>query len=152
MTIYQILRLLFQETILSEEQYKKLTWEEETRPISIHWEVRIFLLLGISFLCGGLGTLVYKNIETIGHQAIIGLIMPIEWALTLAGIAFLALAYFLMHYLKTPRHGFSYLPQRNKNNLIEALVVNQFLQQTPSTASDDSVKYGGGDFGASGDF
>jgi hypothetical protein len=44
MTIYQTLRLLFQETILSEEQFKKLTWEEEIRPVSIHWEVRIFLL------------------------------------------------------------------------------------------------------------
>jgi hypothetical protein len=75
MTIYQTLRLLFQEAILSEEQYKSLTKEEQTRPMSIHWEVRIFLLLGISFLCGGLGTLVYKNIDTIGHQAIIGLIV-----------------------------------------------------------------------------
>jgi Predicted membrane protein (DUF2157) len=74
MTIYQTFRLLFQEAILSEEQFKTLTEEEKTRPMSIHWEVRIFLLLGISFLCGGLGTLVYKNIDTIGHQAIIALI------------------------------------------------------------------------------
>jgi hypothetical protein len=115
-----------------------------------------YLIFGIKnkdrvlWIMGGLGVvasiLTYRNYHAI---------MPIEWALTLAGIALLSLAYFLIHYLKTPRHGFSYLPQRNKNNLIEALVVNQFLQQTPSAASDDSVKYGGGDFGgggASGDF
>jgi hypothetical protein len=115
-----------------------------------------YLIFGIKnkdrmlWIMGGLGiiasVLTYRYYHTI---------MPIEWALTLAGIAFLALAYFLIHYLKTPRHGFAYMPQRNKNNLIEALVVNQLLQQTPSNASDDSVKYGGGDFGgggASGDF
>ena len=74
MTIYQTLRLLFQEAILSDEQFSTLRQAEENRPVSIHWEVRIFLLLGITFLCGGLGTLVYKNIDTIGHQAIIALI------------------------------------------------------------------------------
>jgi hypothetical protein len=74
MTIYQTVRLLYKEAILSEEQFKILSQEEATRPMSIHWEVRIFLLLGITFLCGGLGTLVYKNINTIGHQAIIALI------------------------------------------------------------------------------
>lgn len=74
MTIYQTLRLLFQEAILSDEQFKTLSQEETTRPVSVHWEVRIFLMLGIGFLCGGLGTLVYKNIDTIGHQAIIALI------------------------------------------------------------------------------
>ncbi|MGL4631132.1 MAG: DUF2157 domain-containing protein [Leadbetterella sp.] len=38
---------------------------------SLFWEVRILLGLGIGLLTGGLGTLIYKNIDSIGHQAII---------------------------------------------------------------------------------
>lgn len=74
MTISQTLRLLLEKAIISTEQFDILQKEEQTQPISIHWEVRILLLAGISFLSGGLGVLVYKNIETIGHQVIIGLI------------------------------------------------------------------------------
>lgn len=116
----------------------------------------IYLILGIKnkdrilWIMGGLG--IAASILTYRHYHSI---MPIEWALTLAGMAFLALAYCLMHYLKTPRNGFVYAPQRNKKSLIEALIINQVLQQTVAGAPDDSVKYGGGDFGgggASGDF
>ena len=74
MTIFKTLELLFEKAILSPEQYESLKNEEQTRPISIHWEIHLFLLAGISFLSAGLGILVYKNIDTIGHQAIIGLI------------------------------------------------------------------------------
>lgn len=116
----------------------------------------VYLIFGIRnkdrilWIMGGLG--IAASVLTYRHYHSI---MPIEWALTLAGIAFLALAYFLMTYLKTARNGFIYLPKRNKNGLIEALVINQVLQQTAAGAPDDSVKYGGGDFGgggASGDF
>jgi hypothetical protein len=114
-----------------------------------------YMILGIKnkdrilWIMGGLG--IAASILTYRHYHSI---MPFEWALTLAGIAFLALAYFLMHYLKAPRNGFVYAPERHKNSLIEALVINQLVQQTPA-APDDSVRYGGGDFGgggASGDF
>jgi hypothetical protein len=76
-------------------------------------------------------------------------IMPIEWALTLAGIALLALAIFLMKYLKTPQNGFVYQPKKNKNNLIESLIVNQFMPQTPQNR-EGGVEFGGGDFGGGG--
>jgi hypothetical protein len=103
----------------------------------------------ILWIMGGLG--VASSVLTYRHYHSI---MPIEWALTLAGMVFLALGYFLMHHLKTPRNGFVYAPERHKNGFIEALVVNQLTQQTSATP-DDSVRYGGGDFGgggASGDF
>ena len=74
MTISQTLRLLLEKAIISTEQFDILQKENQTQPISVHWEVRILLLAGISMLSGGLGILVYKNIDTIGHQAIIGLI------------------------------------------------------------------------------
>jgi hypothetical protein len=76
-------------------------------------------------------------------------VMPIEWALTLAGMALLALAILLMRYLKNPRNGFVYQPKKNKNNLIESLTVNQFLPQSPQN-TEGGVELGGGDFGGGG--
>lgn len=77
-------------------------------------------------------------------------IMPIEWALTLAGIVVLALAVYLIKYLKTPKHGFVYLPNASKTNFIESLVMNQLLQQATHTTTEESIKYGGGDFDGGG--
>jgi Predicted membrane protein (DUF2157) len=74
MNISHTLRLLFEKAIISPEQHAILKKEDEMRPVFLHWEIRVLLLAGISFLSTGLGILVYKNIDTIGHQAIIGLI------------------------------------------------------------------------------
>jgi hypothetical protein len=74
MTILQTLDLLSEKEILSTEQHALLKKEAETRPISLHWEINILLMAGISLLTTGLGVLIYKNIDTIGHQAIIALI------------------------------------------------------------------------------
>ena len=74
MTIFQSLKWFAEKDILSPEQYALLKQDAETRPISIHWEIHLFLLAGISMLSTGLGILIYKNIDTIGHQAIIALI------------------------------------------------------------------------------
>ncbi len=74
MTFSQTLQYLVEKAIISSEQSDVLKKEDATRPISIHWEIRVLLLAGISFLCGGLGVLVYKHIDTIGHQVIIGFI------------------------------------------------------------------------------
>jgi hypothetical protein len=37
----------------------------------VQWELKTILYLGVLLLSGGLGILVYKNIDTIGHQAIL---------------------------------------------------------------------------------
>jgi len=47
---------------------------EPLKTFSIYWEIRTLLYLGILFLTSGLGILVYKNIDTIGHQTILALI------------------------------------------------------------------------------
>lgn len=38
---------------------------------SLYWEIKIILYLGVLLLSSGIGILVYKNINTIGHQAIL---------------------------------------------------------------------------------
>ncbi len=56
---------------IDEEQYKHIEFFENNRLFSIHWELRTILYLGILLLSAGIGVLVYLNIDTIGHQAIL---------------------------------------------------------------------------------
>lgn len=74
---------LQKEGLISEESLNRIREKESSRLFSLHWEIRLVLYLGIMLLSGGLGVLIYKNIDTIGHQAILGLI-----ALTGAGCYF----------------------------------------------------------------
>lgn len=60
--------------ILSEEQSDNISRFELSKPLSIHWELRVILYLGVTLLSTGLGILVYKNIDTIGHISIIAAI------------------------------------------------------------------------------
>ena len=48
--------------------------EQSNRLFSLYWETRLLLYLGVLLLTGGLGILVYKNIDTIGHQAVLAFI------------------------------------------------------------------------------
>ncbi len=47
---------------------------EAGRLFSLYWELRLLLYLGVLLLTGGLGILVYKHIDTIGHQAVLAFI------------------------------------------------------------------------------
>ncbi|MCC7301518.1 MAG: DUF2157 domain-containing protein [Bacteroidia bacterium] len=59
--------------IIGDEQKNTLDDLEITHPLSIHWELRVILYLGVTLLSTGLGILIYKNIDTIGHHVIIAL-------------------------------------------------------------------------------
>lgn len=65
------LNKLFKNGHITEEQYKSIASFEDNRLFSIHWELRTILYLGILLLSSGIGILVYLNIDTIGHQAIL---------------------------------------------------------------------------------
>jgi hypothetical protein len=75
-----ILENLTQKGIMPEEQAVQILEYETAKPFSIHWELRSLLYLGITLLTSGLGVLIYKNIDTIGHQAIIALIASLALA------------------------------------------------------------------------
>jgi hypothetical protein len=66
------LNQIFNDGTVNEEQYKNIESFECNRLFSIHWELRTILYLGILLLSSGIGILVYQNIDTIGHQAILG--------------------------------------------------------------------------------
>jgi len=56
---------------ISASSYAKIKSGQGEEPISVHWEIRTLLYLGVLLLTAGLGILVYKNIDTIGHQFIL---------------------------------------------------------------------------------
>ncbi len=56
---------------LSSESLQKIQAASADKLFSVHWELKTLLYLGVLLLSGGLGVLVYKNIDTIGHQAIL---------------------------------------------------------------------------------
>jgi hypothetical protein len=60
--------------LLPPEQAAAITAAEAAQPFSLHYELRALLYLGITLLAGGLGVLIYQNIDSIGHGVIIALI------------------------------------------------------------------------------
>ncbi|WP_202986123.1 DUF2157 domain-containing protein [Pedobacter gandavensis] len=56
---------------ISAESFDKLTEKQQSSLFSLHWELKTLLYLGVVLLSGGLGILIYKNIDSIGHQAIL---------------------------------------------------------------------------------
>lgn len=65
---------LHQEGLISDISMERIRRDQVSPLFSIHWELRTILYIGILLLTGGLGILVGKNIDTIGHQAILALI------------------------------------------------------------------------------
>jgi hypothetical protein len=65
---------LIKDGILSQEQGARIADFESDKAMTVHWELRTILYLGILLFMTGLGILVYLNIDTIGHTVIIGAI------------------------------------------------------------------------------
>jgi hypothetical protein len=64
----EIFEQLHQQNFISQQELDKI---KQQQPVSVHWDVRTLLYLGILLVTTALGILVYKNIDTIGHTAII---------------------------------------------------------------------------------
>lgn len=62
---------LHAEGLISADAYAKIKLNKEKQLLSVHWEIKTLLYLGVFLLSAGLGILVYKNIDTIGHQVIL---------------------------------------------------------------------------------
>ena len=69
-----LLKELQQKGLISGEQNALISEYEKTKPFSLNYELRTFLYLGITMLTGGLGVLIYQNIDSIGHGVIVALI------------------------------------------------------------------------------
>lgn len=62
---------LHTEGLLSDSSFEQIKNASNNKTISLHWDIKTLLYLGVLLLSGGLGILIYKNIDTIGHQAIL---------------------------------------------------------------------------------
>ncbi|MEO7530450.1 MAG: DUF2157 domain-containing protein [Sediminibacterium sp.] len=67
----QVFEQLHAEGMIGDSSFAKINLKATLNHLSVHWEIKTLLYLGILLLSGGLGILVYKNIDTIGHQAIL---------------------------------------------------------------------------------
>lgn len=67
-------RKLNVEGIICDDSLKKVEAKQANRLFSVHWELKTLLYLGVILLTTGLGIIIYQNIDTIGHQAILGFI------------------------------------------------------------------------------
>jgi len=69
---------LHAEGLVSDESLAKTRLKEE-KPLlfSVHWEIKTLLYVGVLLLTGGLGLLIYENIDTIGHEFVLMLIAVI---------------------------------------------------------------------------
>ena len=64
----RISKKLLLEKLITEAEFEKL---QSQKPVSVHWDLRTLLYLGIVLLTSAFGILIYKNIDTIGHAAVI---------------------------------------------------------------------------------
>ncbi len=62
---------LQQDGLISDASFANIKMTQEHSLLSVHREIKTFLYLGVLLLSGGIGILVYKNIDTIGHQLIL---------------------------------------------------------------------------------
>lgn len=69
-----IAQQLFDEQFISESSHQNIIAFENSKKFSLHVYIKMFLYLGVTFVASGLGILIYKNVETIGHVAIVTLV------------------------------------------------------------------------------
>jgi len=81
-------------------------------------------------------------------------ILPTDVALSIVGALLLGIAWGVMKYLKTPKHGFTYAEPDEANALdhlkVESLIIAETFSRAPAAPANDGVKFGGGDFGGGG--
>ncbi len=69
-----LFKKLHAEGLITDSALEQAEAMESRRLFSLYWELRLLLYLGVLLLTGGLGILVYKHIDTIGHQAVLAFI------------------------------------------------------------------------------
>ncbi len=75
---FELLKKLKEEQLISTVSFEKIEEQHAYSLFSLHWEIKTILYLGVLLLSTGLGILIYQNIDTIGHQAILLLIALIS--------------------------------------------------------------------------
>jgi len=62
------------EELLNSDALAKIKSHEQNRLISVHWDLRTLLYFSVLLLGTGIGIIIYKNIDTIGHTTLVILV------------------------------------------------------------------------------
>ncbi|MGL2962591.1 DUF2157 domain-containing protein [Flavobacterium sp. RSB2_4_14] len=65
---------LYAKKLLNDSQLESIKEYDAKGIFSLHNELRFLLYLGVLLFTSGIGTLIYKNIDSIGHAAVLGLL------------------------------------------------------------------------------
>jgi hypothetical protein len=71
----QATQSLLDKNLISEEQFRQIQAYRSLNIFSLHNELRFLLYLSVLLFTGGIGILIYQNIDTIGHIAILSLLL-----------------------------------------------------------------------------
>jgi len=63
------------EGILSETSLQKIKDKNANRLFSVHWEIKTLMYCAVLLLSSGLGILIYKNLDSIGHNVILAFLL-----------------------------------------------------------------------------
>lgn len=64
---------LHKEELVSEQAVAAVKAHEQNKLISVHWDLRLMLYFGVLLFSTGLGLLLYKHVDTIGHVTLVTL-------------------------------------------------------------------------------
>ena len=92
---------LFERGFITAETLQNIHTKENDKAVPIHTELKLLMYAGILFLTTGLGIIIYKNIDSIGHLAIV------------IAIAIATVGCFLFCFMKAPAFSNNKPPQPN---------------------------------------
>lgn len=71
----QATKALLERNLITENQYKEVASYRNLNIFSLNAELKLFLYLSVLLFTSGIGILIYKNIDSIGHIAILSLLL-----------------------------------------------------------------------------
>ena len=71
----QAAQKLFDKNLITENQFKEIKAYRALHIFSLNTELKLFLYLSVLLFTSGIGILIYENIDTIGHIAILSLLL-----------------------------------------------------------------------------
>ena len=71
----QAAQKLFDKNLITENQFKEINAYRALHIFSLNTELKLFLYLSVLLFTSGIGILIYENIDTIGHIAILSLLL-----------------------------------------------------------------------------
>lgn len=73
----QATNLLLDKNLITENQYQEITAYRNLNIFSLNTELKFFLYLSVLLFTSGIGILIYENIDSIGHIAILSILLII---------------------------------------------------------------------------